>query len=82
MAELKCLECDKYARWYVWYKGFSSPTEPPFAPINLAYNSLCDTHAIEELKNGRKGWQVECIRLIDDHFLPEGDRAKGGKSDL
>jgi len=60
----------------VWYKGFSSPVEQPFAPFNLAYNTLCDEHAIEEMLHGRVGWQVECARLVDDQFLPDDDRAK------
>jgi len=68
---LQCLECEKYARWHVWYKGFSSPTSSPFLPVNIAYNSFCDEHMIEEVKNGREGWQVVCIRLVADQFLPE-----------
>jgi len=68
---LQCLECEKYARWHVWYKGFSSPTSSPFL----------DEHMIEEVKNGREGWQVVCIRLVADQFLPETDRAKADRKE-
>lgn len=71
---LKCMECDNYARWHVWYKGVSLPM-----PFNIAYNSFCDEHACAELRNGREGWQVACVRLIAEQFLPNDDRARVGK---
>lgn len=73
---LRCLECENYARWHVWYKDFSSPIAPHFPPANIAYNSFCDEHAIEEIKAGRAGYQVVRIQLVADQFLPESDRAK------
>ena len=75
-SSLRCLECDNYARWHVWYKDCSSPTGPLlYVPFNIAYNSFCDEHAIEEMKNGRKGWAVVCVKLVGDQFLPSEDRA-------
>lgn len=64
--KLGCLECENYARWRVWYKENLGPFQ---------YRTLCDEHAIIELQQGRNGWPVACIRLIDDCFLPENDRA-------
>lgn len=72
---LQCRECDNPARWHVWYKNFSSPTARPFFPFNMAYNTLCDDHAMAEMKNGRAGYAVETVKLVNDQFLPEGDRA-------
>ena len=71
---IKCLECDQHARWHVWYKHFSSP--PSLVPANIAYNSFCDEHMIEEVRNGRAGYHVVCIKLVDDQFLPDSDRSK------
>lgn len=70
---LGCLECDDYARWHVWYKSVSLSIG---AVGNIAYNSFCDEHMIEEVKNGRMGSPVVYVRLVDDGFLPDGDRAK------
>jgi len=72
MQLLKCLECDKPARWHVWYKGVSLPV----ATTNLAYNDFCDEHMIQDVLNGREGWQVVCVKLVADQFLPDDDRAK------
>ena len=66
---LKCLECDRYARWHVWYQGFSYPP-------NIGYNSFCDEHMIEDVMNGRAECAVVCIKLVTDQFLPDEDRAK------
>lgn len=65
--ELKCLECDDYARWHVWYKGFGN-----------VYSSFCDVHLIDGIMVSRAGYVVVCIKLVADQFLPDGDRAKGG----
>lgn len=70
------LGCGNYGRWHVWYRGFSSPTTPPFPPANIAYNTLCDDCAAHELKHGRVGYQVACVKPIDNRYLPNSDRAK------
>ena len=71
---LRCLECEEYARWHIWYKGLSSS-------FPVGYNSFCDEHVINEVKNGREGYQVECIKLVADQFLPDDDRAKNNLTD-
>jgi hypothetical protein len=76
MTTLECYECDKPARWHVWYKNFSTPTTPPFVPVNIAYNTFCDEHAAAEMIAGRAGYPVEVIKLIADSLLPDDDRAK------
>ena len=66
---LKCLECDKYARWHVYYTH-----DGDFA----GYNSFCDEHMIGDVRNGRQGWHVVCAKLVADQFLPDDDRVKEG----
>lgn len=62
----RCLDCEKEAKWYTWYKDISNPTSPPFPPANIMYNSFCDEHVLTEIKNGREGYPVVCARLIED----------------
>lgn len=58
-----CLECDELAQWRVWYAGCVLPV----GGGNIAYNSLCDEHATFEMKNGRDGWSVACVKKIEDN---------------
>lgn len=73
METLKCHDCDKPGRWYTWYKDVTLPIGQSG---NIVYNTFCDEHAIAELRNGRVGCQVACLKLIADSLLPDDDRAK------
>ena len=75
---ITCLDCDKEAKWHVWYSGFSSPIVPPFAPFNLAYNSLCDEHAYQDMVEGRNGYSVACIKPIRAHSEGQEPSHDGG----
>lgn len=74
MLTLKCLECEKPGRWHVWYKHVVLPIG--MSGHNIAYNTLCDEHVALELIDGRAGYPVACIKLVQDQFLPEDDVAK------
>lgn len=39
-SKIKCRECDRNARWMVWYEGFGE-----------LYNCLCTKHANRALRN-------------------------------
>ena len=57
---IKCHECDKPAEWNVWYEGVDFGPEWP----NIAYNSFCTEHTLEEIENGRGGYDVECVKKV------------------
>jgi hypothetical protein len=78
LVALPCKDCGKPGRWHVWYKGCTSPQGGYFPPANIAYNTLCDEHAINDILRGRNGWQVEQVSLVADQFLPDDDRARDG----
>ena len=59
----RCLDCDNSPVWNVWYRNCTSE---PLIGFNIMYNSLCTNHAVKEMKDGRDGWPVECVRLIID----------------
>lgn len=57
----KCKDCDRSARWYVWYKD----TAIIIGGGNIVYNSLCDEHKEKDVREGREGYAVEYARLIE-----------------
>lgn len=55
---VSCMKCEEAAEWYVWYKGFVLD----IGPGNIAYNTLCTEHLIEELQSTE--YCVEYVRRM------------------
>lgn len=57
--QLTCHQCSEPAEYNVWYED----VDLPMSDFNIAYNVFCHEHVVEELKNGREGHRVSCVKL-------------------